>query len=196
VTAVTSGCSPRSLRGASSSRPFTNLSAEQAAFWQWLLSFARLQRCIRAASRAAPAKSAAYRRKAGPDRCRQRGLLTSARESRRTSADGYPSTAASSVSAAISHPGCLSFALGDACVYSPASRRCGAHGHLAVGSEYGRSATRTLPIAQHRPRLSVPIEIRPPRDTRALQACVGHKNIQHMVRYTELSPDRFKDFWR
>jgi hypothetical protein len=22
------------------------------------------------------------------------------------------------------------------------------------------------------------------------------KNIQHTVRYTELSPDRFKDFWR
>jgi hypothetical protein len=27
-------------------------------------------------------------------------------------------------------------------------------------------------------------------DTRA------HKNIQHTVRYTELAPDRFKDFWR
>jgi hypothetical protein len=23
-----------------------------------------------------------------------------------------------------------------------------------------------------------------------------HKNIQHTVRYTELAPDRFKDFWR
>jgi type 1 fimbriae regulatory protein FimB/type 1 fimbriae regulatory protein FimE len=33
-------------------------------------------------------------------------------------------------------------------------------------------------------------------DTRALQAYLGHKNIQHTVRYTELSPDRFKDFWR
>ena len=33
-------------------------------------------------------------------------------------------------------------------------------------------------------------------DTRALQAYFGHRNIQHTVRYTELSPGRFKDFWR
>jgi integrase len=33
-------------------------------------------------------------------------------------------------------------------------------------------------------------------DTRALQAYLGHRSIQHTVRYTELSPDRFKDFWR
>jgi type 1 fimbriae regulatory protein FimB/type 1 fimbriae regulatory protein FimE len=33
-------------------------------------------------------------------------------------------------------------------------------------------------------------------DTRALQAYLGHKNIQHTVRYTELSPERFKNFWR
>ena len=33
-------------------------------------------------------------------------------------------------------------------------------------------------------------------DTRALQAFLGHKNIQHTVRYTELSPTRFKNFWR
>jgi site-specific recombinase XerD len=33
-------------------------------------------------------------------------------------------------------------------------------------------------------------------DTRALQAYLGHRNIQHKVRYTEMSPTRFKDFWR
>jgi type 1 fimbriae regulatory protein FimE len=33
-------------------------------------------------------------------------------------------------------------------------------------------------------------------DTRSLQAYLGHKNIQHTVRYTELSADRFKNFWR
>src|SRR5215468_1043379 len=33
-------------------------------------------------------------------------------------------------------------------------------------------------------------------DTRALQAWLGHKNIQHTVRYTELAPDRFRNFWR
>jgi hypothetical protein len=31
-------------------------------------------------------------------------------------------------------------------------------------------------------------------DTRALQAYLGHKNIQHTVRYTELTPMRFKLF--
>jgi type 1 fimbriae regulatory protein FimB/type 1 fimbriae regulatory protein FimE len=32
-------------------------------------------------------------------------------------------------------------------------------------------------------------------DTRTLQAYLGHKNIQHTVRYTELSPHRFKNLW-
>jgi site-specific recombinase XerD len=32
-------------------------------------------------------------------------------------------------------------------------------------------------------------------DTRSLQAYLGHKNIQHTVRYTELAPTRFKGFW-
>ena len=33
-------------------------------------------------------------------------------------------------------------------------------------------------------------------DTRALQAYLGHRNIQHTIRYTQLSPTSFKDFWR
>ncbi len=33
-------------------------------------------------------------------------------------------------------------------------------------------------------------------DTRSLQHYLGHKNITHTVRYTELAPDRFKGFWR
>jgi integrase len=33
-------------------------------------------------------------------------------------------------------------------------------------------------------------------DTRAIQAWMGHRNIQHTVRYTELSPRRFDSFWR
>jgi site-specific recombinase XerD len=33
-------------------------------------------------------------------------------------------------------------------------------------------------------------------DTRSLQAYLGHKNIQHTVRYTDMAPTRFKDFWR
>jgi type 1 fimbriae regulatory protein FimB/type 1 fimbriae regulatory protein FimE len=34
------------------------------------------------------------------------------------------------------------------------------------------------------------------QDTRAIQLYLGHKNIQHTVRYTELAADRFKDFWK
>jgi type 1 fimbriae regulatory protein FimE len=33
-------------------------------------------------------------------------------------------------------------------------------------------------------------------DTRSLQHYLGHKNITHTVRYTELAPDRFKGFWK
>jgi type 1 fimbriae regulatory protein FimB/type 1 fimbriae regulatory protein FimE len=34
------------------------------------------------------------------------------------------------------------------------------------------------------------------QDTRSLQHYLGHKNIGHTVRYTELAADRFKGFWR
>jgi integrase len=33
-------------------------------------------------------------------------------------------------------------------------------------------------------------------DTRSLQAYLGHRNIQHTVRYTELASNRFDNFWR
>ena len=33
-------------------------------------------------------------------------------------------------------------------------------------------------------------------DTRAIQHYLGHKNIQHTVMYTQMSSERFKDFWK
>jgi type 1 fimbriae regulatory protein FimB/type 1 fimbriae regulatory protein FimE len=33
-------------------------------------------------------------------------------------------------------------------------------------------------------------------DTRSIQRYPGHRNITHTVRYTELSPERFKTLWR
>jgi type 1 fimbriae regulatory protein FimE len=33
-------------------------------------------------------------------------------------------------------------------------------------------------------------------DTRAIQHYMGHRNIQHTVRYTELAADRFSGFWK
>jgi len=34
------------------------------------------------------------------------------------------------------------------------------------------------------------------QDTGAIQHYLGHKNIQHTVRYTELNAKRFVSFWR
>ena len=34
------------------------------------------------------------------------------------------------------------------------------------------------------------------QDTRAIQHYLGHRNITHTVRYTDLSPERFKNFWQ
>ena len=34
------------------------------------------------------------------------------------------------------------------------------------------------------------------QDTRAIQLYMGHRNIQHTVRYTELASDRFNRFWK
>jgi len=34
------------------------------------------------------------------------------------------------------------------------------------------------------------------QDTRAIQLFLGHKNIQHTVKYTELAAERLKDFWQ
>jgi type 1 fimbriae regulatory protein FimE len=33
-------------------------------------------------------------------------------------------------------------------------------------------------------------------DTRTIQAYLGHRNIMHTVRYTQLAPDRFRSLWR
>lgn len=33
-------------------------------------------------------------------------------------------------------------------------------------------------------------------DTRAIQDWLGHRSIQHTMRYTELNKNRFKEFWR
>ena len=33
-------------------------------------------------------------------------------------------------------------------------------------------------------------------DTRAIQSYLGHANIMHTVKYTDLAPNRFKDFWQ
>jgi len=61
----------------------------------------------------------------------------------------------------------------------------------------GQQAKLSFPIHPHMLRHACGFALaNAGHDTRALQAYLGHKNIQHTVRYTELAPGRFKDFWR
>jgi len=61
----------------------------------------------------------------------------------------------------------------------------------------GEQAKLTFPIHPHMLRHACGYKLaNEGHDTRALQHYLGHKNIQHTVRYTELAPDRFKNFWR
>jgi type 1 fimbriae regulatory protein FimE len=61
----------------------------------------------------------------------------------------------------------------------------------------GKAAKMPFPIHPHMLRHACGVKLaNDGHDTRALQHYLGHKNIQHTVRYTELSPDRFRDFWR
>jgi integrase len=61
----------------------------------------------------------------------------------------------------------------------------------------GKAAKMPFPIHPHILRHACGFKLaNDGHDTRALQHYLGHKNIQHTVRYTELSPDRFRDFWR
>ncbi len=60
----------------------------------------------------------------------------------------------------------------------------------------GVTAGITFPVHPHMLRHSTGYKLaNDGRDTRAIQHYLGHRNIQHTVRYTELSPDRFKNFW-
>jgi site-specific recombinase XerD len=60
----------------------------------------------------------------------------------------------------------------------------------------GLAAKITFPVHPHMLRHACGYKLaNDGQDTRALQHYLGHKNISHTVRYTELSPERFKNFW-
>src|SRR5262245_37961087 len=60
----------------------------------------------------------------------------------------------------------------------------------------GEAAKMPFPIHPHMLRHACGFKLaNDGHDTRALQHYLGHKNIQHTVRYTEMAPDRFKNFW-
>ncbi|QDU53857.1 tyrosine-type recombinase/integrase [Aeoliella mucimassa] len=61
----------------------------------------------------------------------------------------------------------------------------------------GEVAKFAFPIHPHMLRHSTGYKLaNDGHDTRAIQQYLGHKNIQHTVRYTQLSAARFKDFWK
>ena len=60
----------------------------------------------------------------------------------------------------------------------------------------GQRAVLPFPIHPHMLRHSTGFKLaNDGHDTRAIQHYLGHKNIQHTVRYTELSASRFNGFW-
>jgi type 1 fimbriae regulatory protein FimE len=61
----------------------------------------------------------------------------------------------------------------------------------------GELAKLPFPIHPHMLRHSAGYKLASDgQDTRAIQQYLGHKNITHTVRYTALSPERFKSFWK
>jgi type 1 fimbriae regulatory protein FimE len=61
----------------------------------------------------------------------------------------------------------------------------------------GELARLPFPIHPHMLRHSTGYKLaNDGHDTRSIQQYLGHRNITHTVRYTELSPERFKGFWK
>ena len=66
-----------------------------------------------------------------------------------------------------------------------------------VLDDLGRAAGFEFPIHPHMLRHSTGYKLANDGvDTRSLQHYLGHKNIQHTVRYTELNANRFNGWWR
>ncbi len=66
-----------------------------------------------------------------------------------------------------------------------------------VVARAGRTAALPFPTHPHMLRHACGYKLaNDGHDTRSLQQYLGHKNITHTVRYTEMAPDRFKGFWK
>lgn len=61
----------------------------------------------------------------------------------------------------------------------------------------GEATKLGLPVHPHMLRHSCGFKLaNDGQDTRSIQYYLGHKNIQNTVPYTQISPNRFKDFWK
>ena len=65
-----------------------------------------------------------------------------------------------------------------------------------IVAQAGESAGIDMPIHPHMLRHSTGFKLaNEGKDTRTIQHYLGHKNIQHTVLYTQLSPKCFYGFW-
>ncbi len=61
----------------------------------------------------------------------------------------------------------------------------------------GKLAGLTFPVHPHMLRHAAGYKLaNDGNDTRSIQVYLGHRSIVHTARYTELAPDRFRNFWR
>jgi type 1 fimbriae regulatory protein FimE len=76
-------------------------------------------------------------------------------------------------------------------------KRTVAVGFRRMMGRLGKAAKMPFPVHPHMLRHACGFKLaNDGQDTRALQHYLGHKNIQHTVRYAELTPERFRDFWK
>ncbi len=65
-----------------------------------------------------------------------------------------------------------------------------------VVAELAKSARIPFPVHPHMLRHGTGFYLANQGRDKAIQLYLGHKNIQHTVRYTQLAACRFKDFWK
>lgn len=71
-----------------------------------------------------------------------------------------------------------------------------AAGFRVLFSRVGAKSTLDFPVHPHMLRHACGYKLaNDGHDTRAIQLYLGHRNIQHTVRYTELSAECFSNFW-
>lgn len=64
-------------------------------------------------------------------------------------------------------------------------------------AKVGQQAGLTFPIPPHMLRHATGYKlVNDGQDTRPIQLYLGHRQIQHTVRYTNLATDRIKGFWK
>ncbi len=69
-------------------------------------------------------------------------------------------------------------------------------GFLKTVARTGEAAKLSFPIHPHMLRHSTGYKLANDGHARALQHYMGQRNIMHAVRYTDMAPDRFKNFWQ